>query len=97
MTGKDAMWMREVRKRTDSGHQSSLISTAFDLPHTQLAGRMFSRWCQENFFNYIMQHFDIELTWLKQYNNLAHSRDGVTERHMETGVCDVFIRFQHIY
>jgi hypothetical protein len=60
-SGKDAIWMREVRKLTDSGHQSSLISTAFDLPHTQLAARMFSRWCQENFFNYMMQHFDIDV------------------------------------
>ena len=58
---KDAIWMREVRKLTDSGHQTSLISTAFDLPHTQLAARMFSRWCQENFFNYMMQHFDIDV------------------------------------
>jgi transposase len=60
-SGKDAIWMREVRKLTDSGHQTSLISTAFDLPHTQLAARMFSRWCQENFFNYMMQHFDIDV------------------------------------
>ncbi len=60
-SGKDALWMREVRKLTDSGHQTSLISTAFDLPHKQLAGRMFSRWCQENFFNYMMQHFDIDV------------------------------------
>jgi len=60
-SGKDAIWMREVRKLTDSGHQTSLISTAFDLPHTQLAARMFSRWCQENFFNYMMQHFHIDV------------------------------------
>ena len=60
-SGKDAMWMRQVRKLTDSGHQTSLISTAFELPHTQLAARMFSRWCQENFFNYMMQHFDIDV------------------------------------
>ncbi len=60
-SGKNAIWMREVRKLTDSGHQTSLISTAFDLPHTQLASRMFSRWCQENFFNYMMQHFDIDV------------------------------------
>jgi hypothetical protein len=60
-SGKDAIWMREVRKLTDSGHQTSLISTAFDLPLTQLAARMFSRWCQENFFNYMMQHFDIDV------------------------------------
>jgi len=60
-SGKDAIWMREVRRLTDSGHQSSLISTAFDLPHIQLAARMFNRWCQENFFNYMMQHFDIDV------------------------------------
>jgi transposase len=60
-SGKDAIWMREVRKLTASGHQTSLISTAFDLLHTQLAARMFSRWCQENFFNYMMQHFDIDV------------------------------------
>jgi len=60
-SGKDATWMREVRKLTDSGHQTSLISTAFDLLHTQLAARMFSRWSQENFFNYMMQHFEIDV------------------------------------
>jgi hypothetical protein len=60
-SGKDATWMRQIRKLTDSGHQTSLISTAFDLPHSQLAARMFSRWCQENFFNYMMQHFDIDV------------------------------------
>jgi transposase len=60
-SGKDATWMRQVRKLTDSGHQTSIISTAFDLPQTQLAARMFSRWCQENFFNYMMQHFDIDV------------------------------------
>jgi hypothetical protein len=60
-SGKDRIWMREVRKLTASGHQTSLISTAFDLPHTQLAAGMFSRWCQENFFNYMMQHFNIDV------------------------------------
>jgi hypothetical protein len=64
-SGKDALWMREVRKLTDSDHQTSLISTAFDSPHTVLAARMFSRWCQENFFRYMMQHFAIDL--LQEY------------------------------
>ena len=60
-TGKEAVWVREVRKLTDSGHQTSLISTVYDHPHTQLAARMFSRWCQENFFRYMMEHFAIDL------------------------------------
>ncbi len=60
-SGKGVIWMREVRKLTKSGHQTSLISTAFELPPTQLAASMFSRWCQENFFNYMMQHFNIDV------------------------------------
>ena len=64
-SGENAVWMREVRKLTDSGHQTSLISTAFELSHTLLAARMFSRWCQENFFRYMMEHFAIDL--LQEY------------------------------
>jgi len=60
-SGTTAMWMREVRKLTASGHQVSLISTAFAIPHTALAARLFSRWCQENFFRYMMQHFALDL------------------------------------
>ena len=60
-SGKDAVWMREVRKLTTSCHQTSLISTAYALPHISLAARMFSRWCQESFFGYMMQHFAIDL------------------------------------
>lgn len=60
-SGKDAMWMREVRKLTDSGHQVSLISTAFDVEHHALAARLFTRWCQENFLRYMMQHFALDL------------------------------------
>ena len=59
-SGKHVLWMREVRKLNESGHQTSLISTAYELAHTQLAIQMFSRWCQENFFRYMMQHFAID-------------------------------------
>lgn len=58
---EDAIWVREVRKLTKNGHQTSLISTAYDLKHTLLAARMFTRWCQENFFGYMMEHFAIDL------------------------------------
>ncbi len=60
-SGKKATWMREVRKLTESGHQVSLISTAFAVAHTELAARLFSRWCQENFFRYMMQHFALDV------------------------------------
>lgn len=60
-TTPDTIWLREVRKLTESGHQTSLISTAYGLDHTVLAARMFTRWCQENFFGYMMEHFAIDI------------------------------------
>ena len=58
---KSGLWVREVRKLTTSGHQVSLISTAFGESARQDSARLFSRWSQENFFRYMMQHFAIDL------------------------------------
>lgn len=60
-SGKDALWMKEVRKLNENGHQTSLLSTAYDWPKTQLAVHMFTRWSQENFFRYMRQHFALDL------------------------------------
>jgi hypothetical protein len=57
---RDGMWMREVRKLTSGGHQTSLISTAYDRNGRQDALALFSRWCQENFFRYMIQHFAMD-------------------------------------
>ena len=64
-TKKQAMWMREVRKLTDSGHQTSIITTAYELELTAVSGRMFSRWCQENFFRYMKHHYGLDM--LQEY------------------------------
>ena len=58
---QDRLWMREIRKLTSSGHQTSLISTDYAATSPQDAGRLFSRWSQENFFRYAMEHFGIDL------------------------------------
>ncbi|PIZ23949.1 MAG: hypothetical protein COY49_00625 [Comamonadaceae bacterium CG_4_10_14_0_8_um_filter_57_29] len=50
----------EVRRLTDTGHQTAIITTAMSLGTTTIASRMFARWCQENFFSYMMQHYDID-------------------------------------
>lgn len=64
-TGKQAMWMREVRKLTESGHQASIICTAYELGLAAISGRMFSRWCQENFFRYMKRHYGLDM--LQEY------------------------------
>ena len=60
--GKDSMAVTEVRRLTPSGHQTAIITTARRLEMTRIAGHMFARWCQENFFAYMMQHYDIDLS-----------------------------------
>ena len=59
-TGKAAIPVTEVRRLTETGHQSAVITPAQRLDSTLVASRMFSRWCQENFFAYMMQHYDID-------------------------------------
>jgi len=57
---KDSIPVTEVRRLTASGHQTAIVTTARRLGNTTIASRMFARWCQENFFAYMMQHYDID-------------------------------------
>lgn len=66
---QDGLWVREIRKLTDSGHQTSLITTAFEQLGWQNATSLFSRWSQENFLRYMMQHFAIDA--LNEYDTEA--------------------------
>ncbi len=70
-SGKAAVWVREVRKLTEKGHQTSIIATEFEAKHDRLAVSLFARWCQENFFKYMMEHFAIDL--LAEYGTTALS------------------------
>ncbi|MBA7540436.1 hypothetical protein ES705_32733 [subsurface metagenome] len=52
--------MREVRRLTETGHQTSVITTNYKLSTILIALYMFSRWTQENFFRYMRQEYDID-------------------------------------
>ncbi|MDA2924641.1 hypothetical protein MYX65_08305 [Acidobacteria bacterium AH-259-L09] len=54
------IWMREIRKLSPSGHQTALVTTNYTSERGQIAAGMFSRWSQENFFKYMMQHYGID-------------------------------------
>ena len=54
------LWVREVRRLTRTGHQTSVISTDYQSDATQLAARMFARWSQENFFKYMRENFSLD-------------------------------------
>jgi hypothetical protein len=66
---EEGLWVREFRKLNDSGHQTSLISTAYGWSGLKIAGALFSRWSQENFLRYMMQHFAIDA--LNEYGTEA--------------------------
>ena len=53
-------WVREIRKLTDSGHQTALLTTNFQAPIGPLAVSLFARWSQENFFRYMRQHYSLD-------------------------------------
>ena len=56
----NGLWVRQVRKLSDGGHQIAIISTDYTSDLLPIAARMFSRWSQENFFRYMRQHFNLD-------------------------------------
>jgi hypothetical protein len=56
----DKCTMREIRKISENGHQTSIITTMRKAECGYLAGKMFSRWSQENFFRYMVQDYDMD-------------------------------------
>ena len=57
---KQKLKVREVRVLAESGHQTAIVSTDYKSTSAQIASQMFARWCQENFFKYMTEHFDID-------------------------------------
>jgi len=54
------LWVREIRKLTENGHQTSIISTHYTMDFIRISASMFARWSQENFFRYMRQHYNID-------------------------------------
>ena len=54
------LWLREIRKLSQSGHQTSVLSTNYNADLTKIAGQMFCRWSQENFFKYMREHYNLD-------------------------------------
>lgn len=54
------LWVREIRRRSVDGHQTSILSTDYQSDFAIVAAEMGDRWCQENFFKYIRQHYNLD-------------------------------------
>ena len=53
-------WFREIRRLSENGHQTSVLTTHPSLSLPDTAVKMFSRWSQENFFKYMISDFDFD-------------------------------------
>lgn len=60
VTLRNGLPVREVRRLTDDGHQTAVITTNERLSTFEVAHRMFSRWRQENFFRYMRHEFALD-------------------------------------
>jgi len=56
----ERIWVREVRKLTERGHQTSVVGTQYRVAQPQIARDQFGRWSQENFFHYAGRSFDLD-------------------------------------
>ncbi len=54
------LWVREIRKLTESGHQTSILTTDYQTDLTRIGARMFARWSQENYFKYMREHYGLD-------------------------------------
>jgi len=54
---KGKLRLRQVTCLCDSGHQTPVITSRWDLRDIEVAYRMFDRWRQENFFKYMREEF----------------------------------------
>ena len=52
--------VRQIRRLLEGGRQAALVTTDFRMPLEQVAGAMFSRWSQENFFEYMREEFNLD-------------------------------------
>lgn len=56
----DGLWLREIRRLCESGHQTAVITSRQDGTAAEWAERMFRRWGQENFFRYMRQEYALD-------------------------------------
>ena len=57
---RNGLTVRQIRRRLANGRQVPLITTHPQMPLEQVAGAMFSRWSQENFFKYLREQFNLD-------------------------------------
>ena len=56
----ETLWLREIRKLADSGHQTAIVASDYVSDLGAIACAMFARWSQENYFKYMREHYGLD-------------------------------------
>jgi hypothetical protein len=57
---KGKLRLRQVTRRTETGHQTPIVTSRWELRALVVAHRMFERWRRENFFKYLREEYLID-------------------------------------
>ena len=57
--GSRALTLRQITRQSGD-HQTTILTSRTDLAASELAGRMFLRWRQENYFRYAREHYALD-------------------------------------
>jgi hypothetical protein len=53
-------WVREMRHRDEKGYQTAVLSTDYMHSMEKVVAALMARWCQENFFRYMIEHYSLD-------------------------------------
>jgi hypothetical protein len=72
---------REIRRLNSSGHQTSILTTHPVLAMVSIAGKMFGRWIQENFFRYLIADYDFDKLIQYEVRSIDDNKEVVNPQH----------------
>lgn len=77
----NGLWLREIRKMTETGHQTSVLATDYISDFKSIACGMFARWCQEAFFKYMRTHFNLDRLFSYETENIPDTTEVVNPQY----------------
>jgi hypothetical protein len=79
--GKKTLLCRQVVRRTDTGHQSQIVTSLMGRPAAELAFFMFNRWRQENYFRFALERRgEARCGRCQQHRGASADHAGVQDR-----------------
>ncbi len=72
---------REIRRLNASDHQTSILTTHPFLAMVIIAGKMFGRWIQENFFRYLIADYDFDKLIQYEVQPIDENKEVINPQH----------------